>query len=278
MRLKIYRQFGALNSHPVFDAFSHGIQNLGHEIVDGDEDISVIWSVLWQGRMMQNQAVYRAAKASNKPIMILEVGNLVRGSTWRVSIDNINGNGFFANTIDLDYSRPGKLKVNLKPNVLNRQREILIASQHSSSLQWEGMPTMEQWVQSTVNKIKQYSDRPVIVRPHPRSPINVNIHGVHIEIPQRVPNTYDGFDINYNYHCVINHNSGPAVQAAIEGIPVICDTSSLAGKISEKWENLENPVLPNREEWFVQLCHTEWLLEELAQGIPQARLIATINP
>jgi hypothetical protein len=277
MRLKIYRQFGALNSHPVFDAFSHGVQNLGHEIVDSDEDISVIWSVLWQGRMMQNQAVYRAAKASNKPIMILEVGNLVRGSTWRVSIDNINGNGFFANTIDLDYSRPGKLKVNLKPNVLNRQREILIASQHSSSLQWEGMPTMEQWVQSTVNKIKQYSDRPVIVRPHPRSPINVNIPGVHIEIPQRVPNTYDGFDINYNYHCVINHNSGPAVQAAIEGIPVICDTSSLAGKISEKWENLENPVLPNREEWFVQLCHTEWLLEELAQGIPQSRLIDTIK-
>jgi hypothetical protein len=277
MRLKIYRQFGALNSHPVFDAFSHGVQNLGHEIVDSDEDISVIWSVLWQGRMMQNQAVYRAAKASNKPIMILEVGNLVRGSTWRVSIDNINGNGFFANTIDLDYSRPSKLKVNLKPNVLNRQREILIASQHSSSLQWEGMPTMEQWVQSTVNKIKQYSDRPVIVRPHPRSPINVNIPGVHIEIPQRVPNTYDGFDINYNYHCVINHNSGPAVQAAIEGIPVICDTSSLAGKISEKWENLENPVLPNREEWFVQLCHTEWLLEELAQGIPQSRLIDTIK-
>jgi hypothetical protein len=276
MRLKIYRQFGALNSQAVFDAFSHGIQQLGHEIVEDNEDVAVIWSVLWQGRMMQNQAVYRAAKAANKPIMILEVGNLARGSSWRVSIDNINGRGKFANQHDLDYSRPSRLKVELKPNLVNRRREILIASQHSFSLQWEGMPTMEQWIQNTVNKIKQYSDRAIVVRPHPRSPIHTNIPGVKIEVPQRVPNTYDGFNIDYNYHCVINHNSGPAVQAAIEGAPIICDESSLAASISEKWENLENPVLPDRQEWFVQLCHTEWLLEELAQGIPQARLIATI--
>jgi hypothetical protein len=278
MRLKIYRQFGALNSQAVFDAFSHGIQQLGHEIVEDNEDVAVIWSVLWQGRMMQNQAVYRAAKADNKPVMILEVGNLVRGSTWRVSIDNINGRGKFANQTDLDYSRPSKLKVNLKPNLVNRRSEILIASQHSFSLQWEGMPSMEQWIQLTVNKIKQYSDREIVVRPHPRSPIHTNIPGVKTEIPQRVPNTYDGFNIDYNYHCVINHNSGPAVQAAIEGAPIICDESSLAGSISEKWENLENPVLPDRQEWFVQLCHTEWLLKELAQGIPQSRLIETINP
>jgi hypothetical protein len=208
--------------------------------------------------------------------MILEVGNLVRGTTWRLSVDNINGSGKFANYTNLDYTRPDKLKIKLKPLVEIRRREILIASQHRHSLQWEGMPSMEQWIQITVAKIKQFSDRPIVVRPHPRSPIHTNIPGVRIEVPQRVPNTYDGFNIDYNYHCVINHNSGPAVQAAIEGVPVICDSTSLAGKISEKWENIENPVLPDRHDWFTQLCHTEWLLDELAAGIPQARLIATI--
>jgi hypothetical protein len=100
--------------------------------------------------------------------------------------------------------------------------------------------------------------------------------GVRVEIPNKIPNSYDDFDIDYNFHCVINHNSGPAVQAAIAGIPIICDVSSLAGPISEKWENLENPTVPDRQDWFVKLCHTEWSLAELAQGIPQERLIRSL--
>jgi hypothetical protein len=76
---------------------------------------------------------------------------------------------------------------------------------------------------------------------------------------------------------VINHNSGPAVQAAINGTPTICDPSSLAFPMSEKWENLENPQLPNREDWFLKLCHTEWTVDEIAQGIPINRLAKDIE-
>lgn len=277
MRLKIYREYGALNSKEVFDAFSAGIVKLGHTIVDSNEDIAVIWSVLWQGRMMQNQQVYQNCQMRKIPVMIIEVGNLKRGITWRLSLDHINGHGQFANTENLDYSRPQKLNVALKSPVLKRKPEILIASQHKFSQQWHEMPSMEQWITETVAKIKNYSDRKIIVRPHPRSPIRLNaIDGVTVEIPRKIPNSYDDFDINYNFHCVINHNSGPAVQAAIAGIPIICDPSSLAAPISEKWENLENPTLPDRQDWFLKLCHTEWTLPELAEGIPQARLIATI--
>lgn len=277
MRLKIYREYGALNSKEVFDAFSAGIVKLGHTIVDSNEDIAVIWSVLWQGRMMQNQQVYQNCQMRKIPVMIIEVGNLKRGITWRLSLDHINGHGQFANTENLDYLRPQKLNVALKSPVLKRKPEILIASQHKFSQQWHEMPSMEQWITETVAKIKNYSDRKIIVRPHPRSPIRLNaIDGVTVEIPRKIPNSYDDFDINYNFHCVINHNSGPAVQAAIAGIPIICDPSSLAAPISEKWENLENPTLPDRQDWFLKLCHTEWTLPELAEGIPQARLIATI--
>jgi hypothetical protein len=53
---------------------------------------------------------------------------------------------------------------------------------------------------------------------------------------------------------------------------MICDQSSLAFPMSEKWENLENPQLPDREEWFLKLCHTEWTVDEIIQGIPLKRL------
>ena len=139
------------------------------------------------------------------------------------------------------------------------------------------MPPMTTWVEETVAKIRQYSDRKIIVRPHPRSLISLKIPGVEIEVPKKILGSYDDYDIDYNYHCVVNYNSGPAVQAAIAGVPVICDTTSLAGEISEKMENIENPVLPNRQEWFLKLCHTEWTVEEIRAGIPLRRLENLIN-
>ena len=271
MRFRLYREHGALNSKPVFDAFEQGVKSLGHEISTTD-GIPVIWSVLWSGRMSANQKIYQQAVTLGQPIIIIEVGNLLRGKSWRISINHIHGRGIFGNSINLDTTRPQKLGIFTSPPIEKRRDEILIASQHSQSLQWQGMPTMEQWILETVNRLRRYTDRKIVVRPHPRSPISPKIPGVIIEQPRPVIGTYDDFDINYNYHCVINHNSGPAVQAAIQGIPVICDITSLAGEISEKMENIENPILPDRYNWFLQLCHTEWTVEEIRQGIPLARL------
>jgi hypothetical protein len=185
--------------------------------------------------------------------------------------------GMFGNDSDLDLSRPQKLGVTLSPPSTNRRGEILIASQHSRSLQWEGQPSMEQWIKHTIGQVKKYSSRRIVVRPHPRSPLKEKFADATIDLPKLIPNSYDSFNIDYNYHCVINYNSGPAVQAAIQGVPVICHTSSLAYPVGEKWENLENPQLPDREEWFLKLTHTEWTLTEIAKGLPLARLEFTIK-
>jgi hypothetical protein len=272
MRFKLYREFGALNSVPVFNAFEQGLKSLGHESVKDNEDIAVIWSVLWAGRMRTNRQIYENCKKVNKPVVVIEVGNLNRGETWRISLNHINNLGIFGNTTNLDSSRPKKLGVQLQTPPENRRGEILIACQHQESLQWEGMPTMGKWVNDTISKIKQYSNRRIVVRPHPRSPFAINMPNIIVENPVRIPNTYDDFDIFYNYHCVINHNSGPAVQAVIQGVPILCDSSSLAAPLSIQWENLENPSLPDREEWFLKLCHTEWTVDEIRQGVPLARL------
>jgi hypothetical protein len=269
MRFRLYREYGALNSKPVFDAFEQGLKSLGHEVVTTPDGIPVIWSVLWQGRMAPNEKIYQ----THHPIVIIEVGNLLRGETWRVSINHINGLGKFGNHEDLDLDRLKKLGVKLGSVKETRPPEIMIATQHQRSLQWKGQPAIIDWVQSTVDRIRQYSDRKIIVRPHPRSPISLNIPGVEVGLPRQIAGTYDGFDIDYNCHCVVNHNSGPAVQAAIHGTPIICDSSSLAGEISSRFEDIETIKLPDREEWFLKLCHTEWTVSEIAQGIPMKRLM-----
>jgi hypothetical protein len=277
MRFRLYREYGALNSRPIFDAFEQGLLSLGHESVKSGEDVAVIWSVLWAGRMASNQRVYRECRAAGIPVIIIEVGNLFRGTTWRICLENINGQGIFANDQGIDQDRPKKLGIALSPYKGTRKEEILIATQHRASLQWEGQPNMQTWVEQTIGKLRQYTERKIVVRPHPRSPVTVSLPNVVMEIPKQVVGSYDDFDIDYHYHCVINHNSGPAVQAVIKGIPIICDSTSLAAPVSNKIENIENLQLLERDDWFVKLCHTEWTVDEIIKGIPLQRLQLKIS-
>jgi hypothetical protein len=227
--------------------------------------------------MQANQLIYNQCRAKRKPVMIIEVGNLIRGTTWRISLDHIHGLGIFGNSENLDQARPKILGADLKPVDDNRNNKILIACQHERSLQWEGQSSMAEWVKQKVAEIRKFTDKTVVVRPHPRSPVSLNIQGVTVEQPKKIPNSYDSFDIDYKYHCVINHNSGPAVQAAISGIPVICDRTSLAFEVSDAIENIDRPTLPDRTQWFVKLCHTEWTVQEISAGIPIQRLVAALK-
>lgn len=275
MRIKLYRENGALGSNVVFDALEQGFKRLGHQIVDSSEDVPVIWSVLWFGRMQPNQQIYNFFKKNNKPVMIVEVGSLKRGISWRLSLENINGDGKFNQESSLQKNRQKILGIDLKDFQLNRKSSILLLGQHDRSLQWKGLPPINEWILQKISEIRKFTDRTIVVRPHPRCRINYfSMPNVVIETTNPLPNTYSEFDINFSHHCVINHNSSTTVQAAINGIPVICDPSALAYPISCQLGDIENPYLKDRTQWFEHVLHTEWLLEEFVQGIPQERLIS----
>jgi hypothetical protein len=271
MKISYFPNQAALNSPPIMTAFIDSCKMQGWEIVENslDADAVVIWSVLWAGRMRANQQVYEHYRKLNKPVFILEVGNLIRGTTWRVAVNNVNGDGIFGES-----SRPNLLKVYLrtKPNVLNIQ-PILIACQRGDSLQWQGLPCVSDWVNTTVAKLREYTQRPIVVRPHPRFPVSGLAKDIIVEHPQAILGSYDGWNLDYQkYHCVVNHNSGPSVQAVINDVPVICDASSLAADMRIDYSEIENPPNKDREKWFADLCQKEYLIEEIATGVPLIKL------
>jgi hypothetical protein len=277
---KIYRENGALNSPPIFDAIESGLSYLGYKAVDSNEDLPIIWSVLWQGRMEKNQQIYFNSRHRNKPVLIVEIGNLKRNITWRISLNNVNNYGIFANDKELDIDRPNKLGLSLKEYQLNRRSDILLTTQHEKSLQWQGMPPVGTWVTQTIEEIKKYSNRRIVVRPHPRwnsFSRTGKFKNIEFQLPKRLQGTYDDFDIDYGYHCVINHNSGPAIQASIKGIPVICHNSSLAHPVSNLLSEIETLRYVDREDWFLKLCHTEWTRDEISAGVPLIRLQSEIE-
>lgn len=276
MKLAYFPNQTALQSESVWRAFLEGCRKCGIEPVENSmtADAAVIWSVLWWGRMSGNKRVYDEYRKQGKPVFIIEVGTLKRGKTWKISLNNINRLAHWGNEKGLDFNRSRVLGVDLQEIRQNRREFILIAAQHKQSLQWDGMPETRSWVDSTVQQIRRYTNRPIVVRPHPRNRFSIPYaSGVSLEIAAPISNTYSEFDISYDCHCVINHNSGPSVQSVIAGTPVICDSSSLAYPMSTTFDQIENPIIPDRTEWFIKICHTEWLVDEIAQGIPIQRLI-----
>lgn len=275
MNISYFPNQTALQSEPVWKAFLEGCRN--HNVIPVENsltaDYAVIWSVLWHGRMRLNYDVHTHYRKQNKPVFIIEVGALNRGVTWKICLNNITSQGIYPTLDNKDPTRHIKLGINLLPVNTNRSDDILIATQHPFSLQWQGLPSIEQWVQETITKIRQYTDRKIVVRPHPRFNIRLPDKSVTFETPTKLPNTYDRYDINFNYHCVINHCSGPSIQAAIAGTPIICDKTSLAYPVSTAFDQIEPAILSERVDWFNNICYTEWTLEEITQGIPQSYLL-----
>jgi hypothetical protein len=259
----------AKNAQPVMSAVLDCLQARGIQTQENSmtSDAAIIWSVLWAGRMSANQAVYEHYRSQGRPVIIIEIGALYRGDTWKIAVNNITADGYYGNHVNLDWDRPRKLKISLATQ-FNSQPNIIVALQHDRSLQVSGL-NMSDWLHSTLQILRNSTDRPVTVRPHPRCRLAFDNlpAGVTIETPNRVPNTYDSFDMHYDCHALVNYNSGPGIQAAIAGVRPVVAPSSLAYPVGMSFGEIEQPYARDRETWLVQVCHTEYTVEELRWGI-----------
>lgn len=279
VRLSFFDKFGALNSAPVFAAFAsgldrHGISRCHH---DFSADVAVIWSLVWAGRMRQNQAVWRHYRDSNRPVVVLEVGMLHRGVTWKIGV---NGTGLSSRfCTDIDPHRNKKLDIKLFPWRAPGS-DIVIFCQRQDSQQWSGQPCMPTWINETVACLRQVSDRRILVRPHPRQPA-YHAAGTAMTRPTRIKGTYDGYNLDHaltDAWCVINWNSGPACQAILQGVPAFTGPDSLAAPVaSQDLTQIESPKRLDREQWLQDLCHTEWTLAEIESGVMLDQLLTRIK-
>jgi len=280
MRIAYFAKQTALQSEPVWKNFLQSCKSLGIEPVENswDADCALIWSVLWRGRMAENRKVYEFYRNLGKPVFILEVGSLLRGKTWKVCVNNITQDGVYANDSNFLPDRDKKLGVFLQDWRLNPQNPILIAGQHDQSLQWTKTISNQDWVYEKIQEIRKITKDLICVRPHPRNFFSINLgKNVIIETPRKILNSYDQYDLKFEYKAVINFNSGVSLQAAQHGLPVICDESSLASEVSSTLFNLDKPTLVDRGTWWQKMLHTEWTIEEIGQGIPLKRLLSKVD-
>jgi hypothetical protein len=279
MKFSLWTDYGALNSRPVFDAFATSLMDNGHTVVynSNNSDIDVIWSVLFHGRMARNKAIWE----NKKPTIVLEVGGIERGTTWKVGLNGINRDAYFGEQ-DNDRTRADSLGLVCKPWRSNGDF-ILVCGQHDKSLQWQNMPRMSNWFLNTYDEIRKYTERPIVFRPHPRcrlEHIERGLKNVYRQEPQHVNGTYDDFDMGFdNVWATVSYSSNPGTHSCINGVPAFVSTHSLAYSVGNDIDflyDIENPLMPDRQQWLNDYAHTEYTIEEISQGTPLKHLTSVL--
>jgi len=136
---------------------------------------------------------------------------------------------------------------------------------------------VQDWTLSVINQIRKFSDRPIIIRGHPgdkaaREYLDPRSPKCRLK---NLPNvTFSDFnktllqDLSGAW-AVVNHNSSPAVGAAIEGYPIFV-TDSLKSQCREiantDLSKIENPLMPDRQKWVERLSMFHWKFDELKSG------------
>lgn len=279
MKFSLWTSYGALNSKPVFQAFEQSLIHAGHSVVHNsfNADVAVIWSVLFNGRMAGNKGVWDKFRSQDKPVIVLEVGGIQRGTTWKVGLNGINRDAYFG-PLNNDETRASSLGLKLKP-WQEKGEYILICGQHDKSLQWQNQPSMSTWFLKTYDEIRKYSKRPIIFRPHPRCrlpEIERGLKYVYRQEPRQLGGTYDDFDLDFNnIWATVSWSSNPGIHSVIEGVPAFVSTHSLAYDAANDVDflhDIETPLMPDRTQWLNDYAHTEWTVDEISRGLPLNQL------
>ena len=239
---------------------------------DMDADAALIWSVLWYGKMGANKAVWDHYRARNKPVIVIEVGGLIRNTTWKLGINGINRDADFAVDAYMPGDRVKKFGIVLQPWKQDGEY-ILICGQHGYSEQWRCMPDMDTYYRNTIAEIRKVSDKPIVVRSHPR--YRESLHwacnmqwykeqGVTWNIPKHIQQTYDSFDLEHmlkHTHFTVSHSSNAGISSIIQGVPAVVSESSLAYEVGTKMDSWLSK--PDRHNWLNRMSYTEWYADEI---------------
>jgi hypothetical protein len=166
------------------------------------------------------------------------------------------------------------LQISLK-DYRSSGEHILLCLQRNGGWSMAGFDVVD-WTNSTINKIREYSDRPIIIRPHPgdkasKDYLNALNPNCRINFSKNVKLSVNVNLIDDLKNCwaAVNHNSSPVVGAAIEGFPIFV-TDPINSQCKEianiDFSKLENPELQDRQSWVERLSMFHWNFDELKTG------------
>jgi len=146
---------------------------------------------------------------------------------------------------------------------------ILICLQRNGGWSMGGLNVID-WLNSTIQQIRKYSKRPIVVRAHPgdkkiKQILKINHHAVY-------SSTNENFvDDLKNCWATVVYNSSPSVASIIEGVPAfvtdpIPEHSQSFSIANTDLSMIESPAMLERQLWVEKLAMCHWKFDELKSG------------
>ena len=190
----------------------------------------------------------------------------------RYSFDGVFPHTGFYFDRDVDTTRWNKISSNLgislKPYRTNGTH-ILICLQRNGGWSMRGLSVLD-WLNQTILKIRQYSNRPIVIRAHPGDKkikpfLKANHKNTKLSTNEKL---IDDFKDAW---ATVVYNSSPSVASLIEGVPVFLTDPmphhSQARNVSNiNLEQIETPLMPDRQLWVEHLAMCHWNFDELRSG------------
>lgn len=131
----------------------------------------------------------------------------------------------------------------------------------------------EAWLDSTIEKIRKYSARPIMIRMHPGD-------GTRYKQIEKIQKKYGASvgisdhanirDALINCWCTVGLNSTPNVVAAIEGVPGYIEDTSRSWATGVAFTDLAliaTPPMPDRSAWINNIANIHWSNDEVRAGV-----------
>ncbi len=165
------------------------------------------------------------------------------------------------------------LNISLLPYANNNNGHILICMQRDGGFAMKTLNPLH-WLEQKIEQIKKYSNRPIVIRPHPGAYEARDFVKYHTKdyarrsISVSDPNRTTLIDNLKNAHAAVFFNSSASVAAVCQGIPVFADDSSCVswGVANKDISHIERPVAVDRQQWVQDLAAAHWSDQDARSG------------
>lgn len=213
-------------------------------------------TIAWSG--VGHSDVYRHCQKNNLDYYYIDTGYFGNGKHKTYKRITFNALNDCRKLIERPRDRLDRLS--LKKQNITRGNQILVVPPDQKVLNcWNPEINLENWISNTVNEIKKFSDRPVVIRERIRSRTDRLQHNTFVD------------NLTKDINVVVVWSSNCAVEAVLHNIPVVSLGPTATTQVSQyKVEKIDNiPALDNDlvETWMRHLSYSQFTEEEMLSGL-----------
>lgn len=288
--------FLASANHPhyvgMLEAFAEGIRSSGDTALMSSKssyqtcDVAVFFGS-WKNRPVRHHVTKNDILDKHQgPFVVIETPLLGRKIEVEYEWYRIGINHYLNELADFNnYMMPEdrwqmisrQLRLQVKP-YRNNGSHIVVALQLPGDASLLGTD-ISKWAVEVVAKLRLYTDRPIIIRPHKL------VREYRMDLIQQCIQAYSNVffydpsesmvrDDLINAWATVSFTSGYSVDSLLSGVPVFaCHSGNMSWPVANKDLSLiETPKLFDRQQWLNDLSYAQWSISEMRQGLPWQHL------